>query len=439
MRVAFPEDLRTLVDQVEAHVYAQPQIAIEAARQLLKQCTHAEHLAYVYEQLGFSHLILGEHRLSCVFYEQARALQPTNIYVLANLAHARYELGEREDAIHLGRTALQLKDQQACAEAGPDTEPLQAPYHGALNLLSFSLYGQQARYGEMAVLNVLAAQRHLPDFVCRFYLDDSVPPALVQRLRTLGAQCVSMNAQPLNMPPTFWRFLAMDDEHADCVLVRDVDALIDAREAWCVQDWRQSGQAFHIIRDDCCHTELILAGMLGIRSGVLRGMPERIAEFLHRTGSGRWKRYADQLFLRRSIWPTVRQEAWTHDTVYGYGIHVSPVADPAHADAGPHNSFIGANHACCRIQCELQQSLPQGALLHLSIHDLSGTLICRHAMQPVNKASKPDSATEWDIHLPLLYACALQNGQWTYNIEVCSDGHVDLGAGSIDPGVLGMR
>ena len=92
MRVAFPEDLRTLVDQVEAHVYTQPQIAIEAARQLLKQCTHAEHLAYVYEQLGFSHLILGEHRLSCVFYEQARALQPTNIYVLANLAHARYEL-----------------------------------------------------------------------------------------------------------------------------------------------------------------------------------------------------------------------------------------------------------------------------------------------------------------------------------------------------------
>jgi hypothetical protein len=65
--------------------------------------------------------------------------------------------------------------------------------------------------------------------------------------------------------------------------VRNVDALIDAREAWCVQDWRRSSQPFHIIRDDCCHTELILAGLFGIRSGVLRNVAARMACFLQTT------------------------------------------------------------------------------------------------------------------------------------------------------------
>ena len=329
MSVTFPPDLHPLVQQVEAHVYAQPPLAIEAARQLLKQCQQPEHLAYVYEQLGFSHLILGEHRLSCLFYEQARALQPQNMYVLANLAHARYELGDHQEAVHLGQQALKLKDELACSTALAQHIALQTPHRGASNLISFSLYGLQPRYGEMAVLNVLAARRHLPDFVCRFYLDKSVPPALVQRLQALGAQCILMDTESGHMPPTFWRFLAMDDAQANHVLVRDVDSLIDAREAWCIQDWRLSGREFHIIRDDCCHTELMLAGLIGIQSGVLRDVAGQIAQFLKTSGEAGWKRFADQLFLRECVWPLARQHALTHDTVYGYGTHVHQVSYPA--------------------------------------------------------------------------------------------------------------
>ena len=439
MGVTFPQALHALVQQVEVHVYSRPPLAIEAALQLLKHCQQPEHLAYVYEQLGFAHLILGEHRLSCLFYEQARALQPQSFYVLANLALARYELGEREEAVQIGREALRLKDEQACRDGDADRQ-LHAPHAGPLNLVSFSLYGHQPRYSEMAVLNVLAARRHLPDFVCRFYLDDSVPPALVQRLQALGAQCVSLDAQGTTMPATFWRFLAMDDAQADCVLVRDVDALIDAREAWCVRDWQQSGLPFHILRDDCCHTELILAGLLGIRSGTLPGIAQRIARFLQTAGDAGFKRYGDQLFLRHHIWPAVREHSLTHDTVYGYGTQVQAIHFEAHATQGPRNSFIGANHATCRIDCELGQPLPAGALLHMRIHDTVGTLICRHAMSPVapHPQSPAPPSSEWDIHLPLLYAAALQSGQWRSEITLENDGLAHQGEGSIDPRVLGI-
>lgn len=438
MGVTFPEALHPLVQQVQAHVYARPALAIEAARELLRQCHLPEHLAYVYEQLGFAHLILGEHRLSCLFYEQARALQPHNIYVLANLAHARYELGEREDAVQIGREALRLKDELACREAQPEALTLQSPHRGHLNLIAFSLYGQLPRYTEMAVLNVLAARRHLPDFVCRFYLDASVPPATVQRLQALGAQCVPLGEQAGRMPATFWRFLAMDDAQADCVLVRDVDALIDARDAWCVNSWRRSGLPLHIIRDDCCHTELILAGLLGIRAGVLRDMPARIANYLQSADNTVVRRFADQLFLRHTLWPALRDHSLTHDTVYGYGTQVQTMAFEHAPHHGPRNSFIGANHATCRIQCQLGQTLPDQSVPHVAIHTETGTLICRHAMQPDPSVGPVDGGSAWQVYLPQLYAEPLQSGRWRYDIRLQTGGSAESGEGSADAVLLGL-
>lgn len=81
MALNFPAAWHPQVLQVQTHVYAQPQLAIEAARKLLKDC----HQAYVYEPQGYAHLRLGKHRLSCVMYEQARCLQPQNMYVPANM------------------------------------------------------------------------------------------------------------------------------------------------------------------------------------------------------------------------------------------------------------------------------------------------------------------------------------------------------------------
>ena len=430
MAVTFPQDWHPLVEQVQAHSYSHPQRAIEAARELLKRCQTPEHIAYVYEQLGFAHLILGEHRLSCLFYEQARTLDPNNMYVLANLAHAQYELGEREQAKHTGREALRLKDQEACQSSPATRESLQAAYQGPINQVSFSLYGSNPRYCEMAVLNVLAAQRHLPDFVCRFYVDDTVPPALIQRLQQLGAECIDLGDKAKRMPATFWRFLAMDDAQANHVLVRDVDALIDAKEAWCVQAWRASQQAFHILRDDCCHTELILAGLFGIRAGTVRHIASRIEDFMQSSGPAAWQRYADQLFLRHHIWPMVRAHSLTHDSIYGYGEQVKPIAYQAQAEDGPRNTFIGANHATCQIECELDAAPPSGTQAYVTVKNETGELICCYALQRV------EGSLRYRVSLPQVYMRSLQAGRWQYDVTLQLNGQVPVGQGSVSPNLL---
>lgn len=429
MVVNFSENLQPLVDQVQANSYAHPNVAIDAARQLLKHCHTPEHIAYVYEQMGFAHLILGEHRLSCLFYEQARSLQPENMYILANLAHAQYELGDKDKAVRTGRQALKIKDQEACSKS--EAKPIQPPHRGATHLVSFSLYGSHPRYCEMAVLNVIAAKRHLPDFVCRFYIDRSVPTAVLERLQKLGAECIDMGNYAERIPSTFWRFLAMDDAQADRVLVRDVDSLIDAKEAWCVKEWLTSKHMFHIIRDDCCHTELILAGLFGIRSGVVREVSTRMEEFIQANGAAAWQRYADQLFLRQHIWPTVRMHTLTHDAIYCYGEHVKPLTYQSKPDDGPRNTFIGANHATCQIACELEPPPPLGTSAVLTIQDESKQLVCSYPLHPTQ------SSQQWQTHLPLSYMQALESGKWQYDISLKTDDQWQVGAGSIAHSLLG--
>jgi len=435
MNIVFPEDWRPLVAQVQTNVYSKPARAIEAARQLLKRCSSPEHIAYVYEQLGFAHLILGEHRLSCLFYEQARKIDPNNIYVLANLAHAQYELGERVKAVHVGREALRLKDELACRAHPISTHGLAKRCQGASQVIAYSLYGNQPRYCEMAVLNVMAAQQHLPDFVCRFYVDATVPGALLNRLEALGAQCIYIDDKTKRMPATFWRFLAMDDVQADWVLVRDVDSLIDAKDACCVQDWRQSGYDFHVIRDDCCHTELILAGLFGIRSGVVGNIQSHIDQFVQLHGSAAWDRYADQLFLRNFIWPLVRQHTLTHDQIYSYGEHVQPMKYVPTQQTQPLNNFIGANYATCQIACTLDNNTSQTPP-YVTVRHPSGVLICRYLMQKNETSDNPNS---WHTHLPISYMHALRSGEWQLDIALYAQGQVLEGEGSIDPELLGFQ
>ncbi len=434
MTVVFPEDWHPLVAHVQANVYSKPQQAIEAARQLLKLCSSAEHIAYVYEKLGFAHLILGEHRLSCLYYEQARDLDPENIYILANLAHAQYELGEHVKAVHTGRKALRLKDKLACNTTPAPKSQLGKRHLGESNLISYSLYGNQPRYCEMAVLNVMAARHHLPDFVCRFYVDATPAVALLKRLEGLGAQCIHIDEKTKRMPATFWRFLAMDDPQADCVLVRDVDSLIDAKDAWCVRDWQQSRYDFHVIRDDCCHTELILAGLFGIRSGVVRDIQSHIDDFMQHNGSAVWERYADQLFLRHHIWPLVHRRTLAHDQIYSYGVHVHPLKFAPTEQTLPLNAFMGANHATCQIACTIENNVAN-TMPYVSLRDETGTLICRYMMQKDDTNAAPN---HWRTQLPLSYMQALESGQWRYDIEVHPEGQVLQGEGSIDPQRLGF-
>lgn len=406
MNEGFQPDLHGLIQTIEKDLFGNPESVIGPLRELLRRCNGDRQLCYAYSQLGFAYLRLAEHRMSKIFYEHALQLQPNDIYILANLAHAVYELGDRSKGVEYGRRALQLKDEMSVATGGAE---MGAPNGGGVNLISFSLYGKKAKYCETAVLNCLAARHHLPEFVCRFHVDQTVPDDVIRRLRDQAAEIVFVSGRAASFPGTFWRFLALDEKDANFVLVRDADSIIDAREAYCVNEWIDSKKPFHIIRDDCCHTELILAGLFGARSGILGDIEEKIAAFIASDANRPIGRFSDQIFLRTCVWPTIREHAVTHDSVYGYGADVRAIPSDVSESSGFRNHFIGSNYANYRLQLSAPETSAENVSHFLRIIDEEGRTICEHQMEPVGNQ-------HLELFVPLSYAQKIQAGAWRCEI-----------------------
>lgn len=241
------------------------------------------------------------------------ASEPDNARIHSALAKALSQLGRIEEAREAGNECLRLKDKQVNGPAknlsGVEVPPFN-PTNPDKNVISFSLYGANPAHCDGAVRNAMAAQFLYPEWRCRFYVDESVPKRVIDRLLKEGAKVVRVGGLPAGRFGTFWRFLIADDEGVDRYLVRDCDACLNVRERAAVDAWLAGDRHFHVMRDGLTHTEAMLAGMWGGVRSALPPMQQEIIEFCR---TAPLSRTADQLFLRERVWPTVRQSVLAHD------------------------------------------------------------------------------------------------------------------------------
>jgi len=112
-----------------------------------------------------------------------------------------------------------------------------------------------------------------------------------------------------------WRFFVANDDDVGYFLIRDADSVFSQRESLAVNEWLASDRFFHVMRDWWTHTELILAGMWGGVSGVLPDMQAQLSQYQSQTRILETPN-ADQIFLRETIWPHVRQSVLIHDRCF---------------------------------------------------------------------------------------------------------------------------
>ncbi|MDI6529055.1 tetratricopeptide repeat protein [Pseudomonas otitidis] len=237
------------------------------------------------------------------------------------LSHAHGGLRQWEQVRTYGLRALNLREARfgqavPIAHESPPLPPPPCAESRAYNLIAFSLFGGNSKYCETAVLNVLEQPRLYPGWTCRFYIDDSVPAAIVQRLLENGGQVVRVDETARQWPGPMWRFLALEDPQARRILFRDADSVISQREAEAVQQWLDSGTLFHAMRDNSTHTELLLAGLWGCVGGALPPLRELARRFFAEPLASR--HFADQYFLRQYVWPYARLSLLQHDSMFGF-------------------------------------------------------------------------------------------------------------------------
>lgn len=225
-------------------------------------------------------------------------------------------LHRKEEALYYARLAIKTKKLQV-ARLNPKIYPLPQNLNTGLhqdkqkNIIAYSLFGALPRYCEVAVINAILAKSIFPQWTCRFYVDDSVPEHVIQRLKLHDAQVIVIDKTKHPYSGLFWRFLVLNDPDVHCFIIRDADSLLSYKELYAVNEWLNSGKYFHIMRDGYGHSELILAGMWGGYTGIFPDIHQQMVAYFNDLKM--LNKTIDQHFLRTEIWATVKQNVLIHD------------------------------------------------------------------------------------------------------------------------------
>jgi hypothetical protein len=181
-------------------------------------------------------------------------------------------------------------------------------------VISYSLYGIQAKFLVGAIKNAQLAQVFFPGFTVRFYVGNSVPTWCRSTLALFPNVEIIPVDEAENSLARLWRFRAIYDPKVDVVLSRDVDARLGIREAEAHQEFLDSPYVFHIMRDHPTgHGYLVSAGMFACKTAGMSFFKTILEEQTFRDTY-----MQDQEFISNAIYPHIADKCLIHDPYYNY-------------------------------------------------------------------------------------------------------------------------
>ena len=350
------------------------QTALQCAQQALRM---APQHAVLWSDAAVYAIKLERWDDAIQYANRALKAKGDSLAIFDTLAHAWGIKENAEEVRRWGRAALTTRDERfGTAPALPHEisrtppPPPSAPTREN-NLIAFSLFGANPKYCETAVLNVLEQPMMYPHWRCVFFVDASVPADVVERLRDGGRVIEVTEPALLSAPGPMWRFLAYDLPDVHRVMFRDADSVISQREAEAVQEWIDSGERFHLMRDYPTHTELMLAGLWGVCAGALPPMRALMDSFLAQPVSS--QHFADQHFLRSWVWPYARQSLLQHDSQFGF-LQARPFPSGTWTAA----SHVGAAEGATYFSLPIDAAVGTPVLWTLHRTDAKAQEICRY-------------------------------------------------------------
>lgn len=201
-------------------------------------------------------------------------------------------------------------------------------------IVAFSFYGnpnseqgKARKYFQGIKDNLKEVPIFYPDWTLRLYydLEDSHP--LMKELCDLACNDPNIDLCHVKNIPVLgdvskvfamnWRFLPMLDPQVSHMVSRDLDSLINEREAAAVQEWLASDKAFHFMRDHPAHSIEVLGSGWGVRMSQLErnfidaGFMTAVKDPIFWAPRGAYG--PDQGFLKRYLWPWGKWSALSHD------------------------------------------------------------------------------------------------------------------------------
>ena len=182
-----------------------------------------------------------------------------------------------------------------------------------MKIISFSLWGQNPKYLTGAIRNAVLAKQIYPDWVCRFYVGQSVPGQTIMQLENHDNVQVVQREEFGDWRGMFWRFLPASEPSVEVMISRDADSRLSYREKLAVDEWLKSDKKMHIMRDHPHHGYPILGGMWGAKAGAIKNMKNLIDNYAQEDVYG-----TDYKFFAELIFPNLApNQVMTHDEFFG--------------------------------------------------------------------------------------------------------------------------
>jgi hypothetical protein len=198
-----------------------------------------------------------------------------------------------------------------------------------LNVFSFCIYGpEQPKYHGDLLRNIDIITEHFPDWRIFIYVGADTTESYIRTLSSYPNVLLRFT-NIVGHKNSVHRFFAIDEPNVNLMVVRDADSHVHWKDRWAINDFLASGKGAHMIRDHPLHTCPILAGLWGIRKGVLKEPIRAIYE--HWTpvsaGSGTDPHGfgIDQNFLTVCIYDRIAADAivyYSHDICMFAGEHL---------------------------------------------------------------------------------------------------------------------
>lgn len=195
-------------------------------------------------------------------------------------------------------------------------------------VLSYSLYGNKAKYLNGMIITASQIPTLYPDWEVWIYHDDLIPDRITEALSNLTHVRLLNVTHALpwtrSINPMTWRFLVASDPTVRAYCIRDGDSRPSVRAKAAVDEWLlSSNKSFHIMRDHPMHDPSRFATILGgMWGGLYRAVPNMeslLRSYYNATASpaGKRFRYAeDQDFLFHNILPLAMNDSLQHDAYY---------------------------------------------------------------------------------------------------------------------------
>lgn len=187
-------------------------------------------------------------------------------------------------------------------------------------IIVFSLWGNIPCYTVGAIKNALLAKKYFPEWICRYYYDDTVPNEIIEKLNSFdNTELIfiekSSGATKWKQPGQFgmlWRFYAFNDDDVEVWMSRDTDSRISHYEKKYIDKFLNSDKIIHSFRDE--KEPLLRGGMISFKNyslidnkykdnRIINEIKLDIKEMINYINKDNTPFYCDENFLKDKLLP----------------------------------------------------------------------------------------------------------------------------------------